>query len=555
MRKISYIFISLALLFCFEGLLAQDCTDSVLFNAGKLKPAGEGANSKYEYAISGAVNLATTPGNEALRGKVKSQLEQAIEAASDKDVRQFLESQLYLMGVPAEPAAGPSEKELLAAAKKLARSRNSNERCQSIWLYSDVYGKENTARVLAAMSDKDKAYRMTALHSYEKYADNQFYAALTALFPKLGTDAKADILYFLGEQVADSQIDAIIGEFDGANAADAMAAAAKIGGEKALAALVCHLGGSNDCDAYLALSSFNGDVRVAVEDALKNAPAAAKPSLLKLAGERHCTVAFGDVVDVLQSQNGDAALAAANALKGVSIPEDAVHVANLLQSLKDDNLVSPVSDALIGCYSDTDGKASAVRILSAVKDAPESVKERFYPVLASTNSDLAADYLLTAFKSGHSDAALKALSAIDNFKAAPALLEAASKDDSHLIRYVELVSRFVKDDSAKAGEYATALKSAVSAKVKSRIIDAMATVPQLETVNRLEALLNDPEAAYNAANALKSVVKEMAGELPYTKIKECFDKVVKVYQGTGNADDLYAIDEMKNFLSGLKKEI
>ena len=553
MRKISYIFISLALLFCFEGLWAQDCTDSVLFYAGKLKPAGEGANSKYEYAISGAVNLATTPGNEALRGKVKSQLEQAIEAASDKDVRQFLESQLYLMGVPAEPAAGPSEKELLAAAKKLARSRNSNERCRSIWLYSDVYGKENTARVLAAMSDKDKAYRMTALHSYEKYADNQFYAALTALFPKLGTDAKADILYFLGEQVADSQIDAIIGEFDGTNAADAMAAAAKIGGEKALAALVGHLGGNNDCDAYLALSSFNGDVRVAVEDALKNAPAAAKPSLLKLAGERHCTATFEDVVDVLHSQEGDAALAAANALKGVTIPEDAVHVAHLLQSLKDDNLVSPVSDALVGCYAGTDGKSAAARILSFVKDTPESVKERFYPVLSSTNSDEAADYLLTAFKSGHSDAALKALSTIDNFKAAPALLEAASKNDSHLIRYVELVSRFVKDDSAKAGEYATALKSAVSAKVKSRIIDAMASVPQLETVNRLEALLNDPEVAYNAANALKSVVKEMAGELPYTKIKECFDKVVKVYQGTGNADDLYAIDEMKNFLSGLKK--
>ncbi|MBQ0086627.1 MAG: hypothetical protein KBS72_02945 [Bacteroidales bacterium] len=553
MRKISYIFISLALLFCFEGLWAQDCTDSVLFNAGKLKPAGEGANSKYEYAISGAVNLATTPGNEALRGKVKSQLEQAIEAAPDKDIRQFLESQLYFMGVPVEPAAGPSEKELLAAAKKLARSRNSNERCQSIWLYSDVYGKENAARVLAAMSDKDKAYRMTALHSYEKYADNQFYAALTALFPKLGTDAKADILYFLGEQVADSQIDAIIGEFDGANAADAMAAAAKIGGEKALAALIGHLGGNYDCDAYLALISFNGDVRGSVENALKNAPAAAKPSLLKLAGERHCTASFEDVVDLLDSQDSKTALAAANALKGVSIPEDAVHVAQLLQSLKDDNLASPVSDALIGCYSDSDGKASAVRILSVVKDAPESVKERFYPALASTNSDLAADYLLTAFKSGHSDAALKALSAIDNFKAAPALLEAASKDDSHLIRYVELVSRFVKDDSAKAGEYATALKSAVSAKVKSRIIDAMASVPQLETVNRLEALLSDPEVAYNAANALKSVVKEMAGELPYTKIKECFDKVVKVYQGTGNADDLYAIDEMKNFLSGLKK--
>lgn len=553
MRKISYIFISLALLFCFEGLLAQDCTDSVLFNAGKLKPAGEGANSKYEYAISGAVNLATTPGNEALRGKVKSQLEQAIEAASDKDVRQFLESQLYIMGVPAEPAAGPSEKELLASAKKLARSRNSNERCRSIWLYSDVYGKENALRVIAAMSDKDKAYRMTALHSYEKYADDQFYAALTALFPKLDTDAKADILYFLGEQVADSQIDAIIAEFDGANAPDAMAAAAKIGGEKALSALVSHLGGNNDCDAYLALSSFNGDVRGAVEDALKTESAAAKPSLLKLAGERHCTSSFEDVVEALHSQNEATALAAANALKGVSIPEDAVHVANLLQSLKDENLIAPVSDALVGCYAGTDGKSASTRILSFVKDVPESVKERFYPVLASTNSDLAADYLLTAFKSGHSDAALKALSTIDNFKAAPALLEAASKDDSHLVRYVELISRFVKDDSAKAGEYATALKSAVSAKVKSRIIGAMASVPTIETVNRLETLLDDPEVAYNAANALKSVVKEMAGELPYAKIKECFDKVVKVYQGTGNADDLYAIDEMKTFLSGLKK--
>ena len=553
MRKISYIFISLALLLCFEGLWAQDCTDSVLFNAGKLKPAGEGANSRYEYAISGAVNLATTPGNEALRGKVKSQLEQAIEAASDKDVRQFLESQLYFMGVPAEPAAGPSEKELLAAAKKLSRSRKSNERCQSIWLYSDVYGKENAARVLAAMNDRDKAYRMTALHSYEKYADGQFYAALTALFPKLGADAKADVLYFLGEQEADSQIDAIIAEFDGANAADAMAAAAKIGGEKALAALVDHLGGANDCDAYLALSSFRGDIRGAVEDALKTESAAGKPSLLKLAGERHCTAAFGNVVDILHSQDGKASLAAANALKGVSIPEDAIHISLLLQTLKDSELIQPVSDALVGCYAGTDGKSAATRILSFVKDVPESVKDRFYPALASTNSNLAADYLLTAFKSGHSDAALKALSTIDNFKAAPALLEAASKDDSHLVRYVELISRFVKDDSAKAGEYATALKNAVSANVKSRIISAMASVPQMETVNRLEALLDDPEVAYNAANALKSVVKDMAGELPYAKIKECFDKVAKVYKGTGNADDLYAIDEMKTFLSGLKK--
>ncbi len=555
MRKISYIFISLALLFCFEGLWAQDCTDSILFYAGKLQPAVAAANSTYEYAISGAVNLATTPGNEALRGKVKSQLEQAIEAASDKDVRQFLESQLYLFGVPQTASQTVSEKEIAAQAKKLSRSRNSNERCRSIWLYSDLYGKENALRVIAAMSDKDKAYRMTALHSYEKYADNQFHSALTALFPKLGADAKADILYFLGEQVADSQIDAIIAEFDGANAADAMAAAAKIGGEKALATLVSHLGGANDCDAYLALSSFNGDVRGAVENALKTAPAAAKPSLLKLVGERHCTASFEDVVDVLRSQDGDAALAAAEALKGVTIPEDAVHVARLLQTIKNENLVGPVSDALVGCYSGTDGNSAAVRILSAVKDAPENVKERFYPALASTNSDRAADYLLTAFKSGHSDAALKALSAIDNFKAAPALLEAAAKDDLHLIRYVELISRFVKDDSAKAGEYATALKSAVSAKVKSRIIDAMASVPTVETVDRLEALLDDPAVAYNAASALKSVVKKLYDKIPYNRIRSCFEKVEKVYRATGDADDIYAIDEMKNFLSGLKKEI
>ncbi len=554
MRKISYIFISLALLFCFEGLLAQDCTDSVLFNAGKLKPAGEGANSKYEYAISGAVNLATTPGNEALRGKVKSQLEQAIAAASDKDVRQFLESQLYFMGVPAEPAAAPSEKELLAAAKKLARSRNSNERCRSIWLYSDVYGKENAPRVLAALKDKDRAYRMTALHSYEKYADDQFFAALTALFPKLGTDAKADILYFLGEQVAASQIDAIIGEFDGANAADAMAAAAKIGGCKAVKALMERLGGANDAAAYSALASFNGDVRGALAASLKETSGPATASLLKLAGERHCTASLYEVVGNLKSSDSGVALAAAKALKGVTVPEDAVLVALLLQSLNPE-LVGPVSDALVGCYAGTDGQAAAVRILSFVNSAPGAVKERFYPALASTGADLAAEYLIGAYNAGKSEAALGALSSIDNFKAAPALLDAASTDDSHLIRYVELVAQFAGDDSAKAGEYARALDLASTAKVKSAVINAMASVPTVGTVDRLEALLDDPEVAYNAASALKSVVKKLSDKIPYNRIRDCFEKVEKVYRSTGNADDIYAIDEMKNFLFGLRKTI
>lgn len=555
MRKISNIFIiSLALLLCFGSAGAQNCTDSVLFYAGKLQPAAAGANSSYEYAISGAVNFATAPGNEAFRPKVKSQLEQAIAQCSDKDAKQFLESQLYFLGVPAGPAAKASDKELLAAAKKLARSRKSNEKCQSIWLYSDLYGKENAPRVLAALKDKDKAYRMTALHSYESYADDAFYASLTALFPTLNADVKADVLYFLGEREAASQIDAIIAEFDGANAPDAMAAAAKIGGCKAVKALIERLGGANDAAAYSALASFNGDVRDAVAASLKESSGPAAASLLKLAGERHCTASLYEVVDKLKSADSDVALAAANALKGVTLPEDAVLVSGLLATVKPEQ-EGAVSDALAGCYAGAEGNSAAVRILSFANAAPNAVKERFYPALASTGADKAAEYLLGAYNAGKSKAALDALSSIDNFKAAPALLDAASKDDSHLLRYVELVKNFVSDDSSKAAEYVKALGLASSAKVKSGIIKAMASVPSVETVDRLEDLLDDPDVAYNAASALKSVVKNLADKIPYNRIRSCFEKVEKVYRATGDADDLYAIDEMKTFLSGLKKEI
>ena len=80
--------------------LAKAAPESVIQLASMLQGAEKGANNRIEYAINGLTNFAATPGNQLWKAAVTEGLKEAIKAGADPVNKQFLESQLWLLGKP-----------------------------------------------------------------------------------------------------------------------------------------------------------------------------------------------------------------------------------------------------------------------------------------------------------------------------------------------------------------------------------------------------------------------------------------------------------------------
>lgn len=509
--------------------LVQAAPKSITMLAAMLKPAAEHANAKVEYAIHGAVAYAGT--NEAWAANVREGLKQAIAVQNDKDAKQFLENELRLL---------TKEEDVTYVAQEGAKPYAKNYD-KLVSLGSNA-GKE----IVKAVKSKDQVSRMQALKfaTENGLANDQLAASITKKYKSLKEAAKCDVLYWLGDNKIASQKSLLTNAVaqGGKPAKAAIEALGKIGGEDAEKVLIDQLGGENNAEAFRALCSFPGKLNLT--EALNSAEGDKKFSLLKLASARRCTEAADDILKLTKDQTyGQAAI---DALPGIVTAKQKYAAISVLVTTKNEQDVAKWQKIC----------ASALQTLSAEEQYKELSqftsqplvpnRERLFPLLAATGTDASVKELE---KIGNT-AALAALAKSPNYKAAAPLLVAAKKgDENALSAYVRLVSEKEQNMDSRASKLSEAFALAKTAGNKKNIIEKLGQTPTRNAFLLVGKQLDDKELNYAAANAARNIIEKTSEDIEYDIVKANLEKCINIFKATGDADDGYAVDALRQKLS------
>lgn len=509
--------------------LVQAAPKSITMLAAMLKPAAEHVNAKVEYVIHGAVAYAGT--NEAWAANVREGLKQAIAAQTDKDAKQFLESELRLL---------TKEEDVTYTMQEGTRP------------YAKNYDKlvslgSNAGKMIAkAVKSKDQVLRMQALKfaTENGLANDQLAASITKKYKSLKEDAKCDVLYWIGDNKIASQKSLLTNAVaqGGKPAKAAIEALGKIGGEDAEKVLIDQLGGENNAEAFRALCSFPGKLKLT--EALNAAEGDKKFSLLKLASARRCTEAADDILKLANDKTyGQAAI---DALPGIVTAKQKYAAISVLVTTKNEQDVAKWQKIC----------ASALQTLSAEEQYKELSqftsqplvpnRERLFPLLAATGTEASVKELE---KIGNT-AALAALAKSPNYKAAAPLLAAAKKgDENALSAYVRLVSEKEQNMDSRASKLSEAFSLAKTAGNKKNIIEKLGQTPTRNAFLLVGKQLDDKELNYAAANAARNIIEKTSEDIEYDIVKANLEKCINIFKATGDADDGYAVDALRQKLS------
>ena len=414
--------------------------------------------------------------------------------------------------------------------------------------------------VASALKSDDKIFRNSVIGNATKLLGaSALVPVLTGKFKKLAPDAKVDVLNWFGNNKISSVsniVNACVGE-GGEVAKAAIAAAGKIGGSAAAKALIGQLGGENGPEALTALKSFKGDIKndvaAALTEKLAGNDKSAVKDLMDLASARKMKNVAPIVYSMIGSSDKGISSTATNALANFTGVGDIAKVGGLLDAAKDVASVANYQDALKAAVH-TLAPADRYSKISGLMKAAKNVAN-FYPVLASTGTDEAVADLADAWKAG-SDQALNALALMDNYKAAPVLLDAAKsnpgKQESVLPRYISLLDQFETNPDKKRASLGEVLGITKLKGIKDLALKALANIPTMKSFLLAGKYLDDKDAAYAAAGAIRNIASKTSEEIDYNTFKSNLDKAKTIFKAAGGADDGYAIDEINQVLEKAK---
>ena len=535
---------------CYEQMadLAKAAPQSVTYLASKLQPvsAAPVSNNILEYAISGVVRYATDPANAEVKENVKKGLEQAIAAATDKYIRQFLEAQLSLMLPYADTF--PAHMQVTYAeenVKSLLKSKEERDQCRGLWLAVETLGAKAEKIILSALKSDSRAVRTTALLAYGQQAGDEFYAQVAKLYRKLSPEAKADIVYWFGEADVKSQLPLVMSELDadGELGANAIEAAGKIGDRKTAEVLVSMLGGENTPAVVSALKHIRTDVSDLVAAAFEGADSKKTSGLLALASAKSNKKASASVIALAKSGDKQALASLANVVN----PSEFVEMAQMLDAAEGET--EQLGNALKSTLKGISDKDKFSKIVAFAENAQNP--ENFYQIIASTGTDESVNYLAEKHKAG-SAKALDALTKSKNRKAAPIILDAAGDNPEYLKRYVNLVTAGGFDENRACEYLCRALDKTADNGVRNYVIKALGSIPTMRSFNVAASYLDYPELVRSAAGAVRAIAAKRAAALDYYRLNEVLPKAAAYFKSTGGADDGYAADEIKTILETVK---
>ena len=512
--------------------LVQAAPKSITTLAAMLKPAAQRVNAKVEYVIHGAVAFAGT--NDTWAANVREGLKQAIAAQSDKDAKQFLENELRLL----------SKEEDVTYVDHKASTPYAKAYDKLVNLGAGA-GKE----IVKAVKSKDNVARMQALKfaTANGLANDELAANVTKKFQSLSDEAKADVLYWIGDNKIASQKALLtsVATQTGKPAKAAIEALGKIGGDDAQKVLIDQLGGANSAEAFRALCSFPGKLNLL--EPLKAATGEKKNALMNLASARHYTDAADEIFKLaVGKEYGDAAI---DALPGVVTPNQSKLVLGTLALSSDAQHAPKWQKVATACLQTLSADEQYNELSGFLKSDKITNKDRLYPLLAATGTDASVADLE---KIGDA-AAIEALGKSTNYKAAKALLAAAKNGDQKaLMNYVNLVNTKERNLDSRSSRLSEAFTLAKSVADKKNILSKLGQTPTRNAFLLAGKQLDDKELGYTAATACKDIISKTTEDIEYDVAKSNLEKCINIFKGTGDADDGYAVDALKQKLSEMK---
>ncbi|MGX8697689.1 MAG: 3-keto-disaccharide hydrolase, partial [Prevotella sp.] len=410
-------------------------------------------------------------------------------------------------------------------------------------------GSKAGPSIVKAVKGKDHALRMQALKfaTANELVSDELAASVVKKYKSLSEEAKCDVLYWLGDNKVKSQkafLTSAVAQ-GGKPAKAAIEALGKIGGSDAQKVLIDQLGGENNAEAFRALCSFPEKLNLL--EALKTAEGDKKLSLLNLASARRYTEAAKDIFALTQDKTYGAA--ALDALTGVATPDQSKIIMGALAATKDTQSISKWQKAATACLQSLSVDDQYKEISLFVNNPQMPNKERLYPLLAATGTDAAVADLE---KIGDA-AAIEALGKADNYKAAKALLAAAKNGNQKaLMNYVSLVSSKEKNLDNRSARLSEAFGLAKSVADKKTILSKLAGTPTRNAFLLASQQLDDKELGYTAATAAKEIITKTTEDIEYDVAKSSLEKCINIFKGTGDADDGYAVDALRQKLSEMK---
>ena len=433
-------------------------------------------------------------------------------------------------------------------AKKMMKFQKSNVRLAGLDLLVQMQGVATTPLVVKALSDACREYRYGAMRLSEAYADDNTYAAVAGELAEVADVAKVDILNWLGAQHAASQIAAIAPYVASQNddvASAAIAAASKIGGEQALAALINRMtkGEENEVvDAALikGFLSFNGSINdefARVMDVNAHARKISKAVLTK----RRIADSASKILVWVDNGGDDSAIPA---LTTNAVEKNFDKYCNLFEQGRD------VSKAIIKAIQNKPAAEQAKMIQERMAKAGAK-KHIYYPVLAATGAKEAVAPIVEGYKSSTGEAqksAFEGLCALNDASVLPTLLEAtanAELKDKAIARYIALTGASNLNNDQKYMNYRKALETNPALKYKNQALSALSATQNYQAMMLASEYMDNAETAQAAANT----VLEIATKHPEFYSAEVKALLEKVSATLNDGDAVYKRKDIEKFIS------
>ena len=409
--------------------------------------------------------------------------------------------------------------------------------------------------VASALKSEDIKYRNSVIDNATSILGaGNLVPLFTKNFAKLSSPVKVDLLNWFGNNKISSVSDIVLNSFSEGDdvASAAIAAAGKIGGDKAAKALVGQLGGQNNAAAFTALKSFQGNYQEELLTALDGAKDGKTiVRILGLVMARRMTAAAPKVYSLIGSDDAEVSLIAKFALANIVGVQDIDKVGALLDNASVSDELA-FQNALIAAVHTLAPAEQYAKVSALMKKSKNSTD--YYPVLAATGTDEAVNDLAAAYEAGDKSA-FTSLLKIDNFKVAPVLVKIAGSDaslaDVAVKRYSSLVSQYETNIDKKRIDFAKALELAQTPAVKKSILKSLASVPTMKAFLLAGKYLddNDKGVRHSAAECVRTIASKTKEEINYADLKTNLDKAVVIFKAAGGADDGYAVDEIGKILS------
>lgn len=516
--------------------LAKGAPATVQILCKMLQPAEKAANNKVEYAISGVVNYACA--NNKYKAAVRQGIEASVASAPDQTAKQFLQECLrFIKDGAAEIPAYKNH----AGATPYAQQ----------WDELKAAGADCAPIVIKALKSDDRAYRMQALKFANDYADVEMVAQVVKKYNSLSTEGKNDVLGWIGDNKAITQLDFVLKEIEKGKETAPMAieTAGRLGTASSVDALIGALTSPYAKEATAALLSFNGNINERVTTALQTATGEKQIALLNIAGTRRIKSAAPQVFELINSADAAVADAAVKALPGVVTKENTAKLAGMMDKADGEKAAiyqKAFTFSLQSMNAEDQYKAISAEIQKA------SNKGRFYPALAATNTDKSVADLQAAWQGGSIEA-LDALRNSSNYKAAAPLLAAAQKGDEGALKsYLKLINANESNVNNRVRLLDKLMPSAKSASAKKQVLSSLGSAPNRYSFDIVAKYLDDKEVNYQAAAAAKNIAAKCKGDIDYKKLTAGLGKASDIYKARGGADDGYAVDEIKKILAEVK---